>query len=44
MVKLRQLYVLPAFQHKGIGSMLLEEIEDSFPEALGTKGTLQGSS
>jgi len=32
-VKLRQLYVLPAFQHKGIGSMLLEEIEDSFPEA-----------
>lgn len=32
-VMLRQLYVLPAFQHKGIGSMLLEEIEDSFPEA-----------
>lgn len=32
-VELRQLYVLPAFQHKGIGSMLLEEIEDNFPEA-----------
>ncbi|CAM5601691.1 hypothetical protein MAUB1S_10181 [Mycolicibacterium aubagnense] len=32
-VKLRQLYVLPVFQHKGIGSMLLEEIEESFPEA-----------
>lgn len=32
-VMLHQLYVLPAFQHAGIGRMLLAEIEDSFPEA-----------
>lgn len=42
-VKLRQLYVLPAFQHKGIGSMLLEEIEDSFPEARTLRLEVEGA-
>ena len=32
-VKLNQLYVSPDFQGKGIGKMLLEEIEESFFEA-----------
>lgn len=32
-VTLYQLYILPAFQGRGIGSALLEEIEMSFPEA-----------
>ena len=32
-VTLRQLYVLPAFQGRGIGSMLLDEIIESFAEA-----------
>lgn len=32
-VMLRQLYVLPAFQGRGIGGMLLDEIFESFPEA-----------
>lgn len=32
-VTLRQLYVLPAFQGRGIGGMLLEEVFESFPEA-----------
>jgi len=32
-VRLRQLYVRPAMQDKGIGGMLLDEIEGSFPEA-----------
>ncbi len=30
--KLHQLYVLPEFQGKGVGKLLLEEIEDSFFE------------
>jgi ribosomal protein S18 acetylase RimI-like enzyme len=33
LVMLHQLYVHPAFQGKGIGSSLLHEIEDSFPDA-----------
>ena len=28
-----QLYVLPALQRSGLGQLLLEEIEDSFPDA-----------
>lgn len=32
-VTLHQLYVAPAFQGRGIGSMLLDEVESSFPEA-----------
>ncbi|MBZ9794098.1 GNAT family N-acetyltransferase [Mesorhizobium sp. ES1-4] len=32
-VMLRQLYVLPALQGRGIGGMLLDEIIESFPEA-----------
>lgn len=32
-VMLRQLYVLPEFQGRGIGSMLLGEVESCFPEA-----------
>lgn len=32
-VLLRQLYVRPAHQGRGIGSMLLDEIEGCFPEA-----------
>lgn len=32
-VVLRQLYVLPALQGRGIGGMLLDEVEASFPEA-----------
>ncbi len=32
-VKLNQLYILPSFQGKGIGKMLLDEIEESFFEA-----------
>lgn len=33
LVMLHQLYVHPSFQGKGIGKMLLDEIEDSFPDA-----------
>ncbi|MBZ9707975.1 GNAT family N-acetyltransferase [Mesorhizobium sp. ESP7-2] len=32
-VMLRQLYVLPLLQDRGIGGMLLDEIIESFPEA-----------
>lgn len=32
-VVLRQLYVLPSLQGRGIGGMLLDEIIESFPEA-----------
>ena len=32
-VMLRQLYVRPAFQGRGIGGMLLDEIIESFPDA-----------
>jgi ribosomal protein S18 acetylase RimI-like enzyme len=32
-VMLHQLYVLPRLQGKGLGAMLLNEIEESFPEA-----------
>lgn len=32
-VLLRQLYVRPAFQGRGIGGMLLDEIIESFPDA-----------
>jgi ribosomal protein S18 acetylase RimI-like enzyme len=32
-VTLYQLYVLPGFQGRGIGGMLLDEVEGSFPEA-----------
>lgn len=32
-VWLRQLYVLPAQQRRGIGAMLLDEVSESFPEA-----------
>jgi ribosomal protein S18 acetylase RimI-like enzyme len=32
-VMLRQLYVLPSLQGKGIGGLLLDEVEGSFPEA-----------
>lgn len=31
-VTLRQLYVLPAMQGRGVGGLLLDEIEESFPE------------
>lgn len=33
LVMLHQLYVHPSFQRAGIGKMLLDEIEDSFPDA-----------
>jgi ribosomal protein S18 acetylase RimI-like enzyme len=33
LVMLHQLYVHPSFQGKGIGKMLLDAIEDSFPDA-----------
>ncbi|WP_027051723.1 GNAT family N-acetyltransferase [Mesorhizobium erdmanii] len=33
LVVLKQLYVLPSLQGRGIGGMLLDEIIDSFPEA-----------
>ena len=33
LVMLHQLYVHPSFQGKGIGKMLLDEIEDNFPDA-----------
>jgi ribosomal protein S18 acetylase RimI-like enzyme len=33
LVMLHQLYVHPSFQGEGIGKMLLDEIEDSFPDA-----------
>jgi ribosomal protein S18 acetylase RimI-like enzyme len=33
LVVLRQLYVLPSLQGRGIGGMLLDEIIESFPEA-----------
>ncbi|WP_296745653.1 GNAT family N-acetyltransferase [Mesorhizobium sp.] len=32
-VTLKQLYVLPALQGRGIGGMLLDEVIESFPEA-----------
>ena len=32
-VMLRQLYIRPAFQGRGIGGMLLDEIIESFPDA-----------
>lgn len=32
-VELRQLYVLPSMQGRGVGGLLLDEIEVSFPEA-----------
>lgn len=32
-VMLRQLYVLPAVQGRGVGGMLLDEVFESFPEA-----------
>jgi ribosomal protein S18 acetylase RimI-like enzyme len=32
-VTLRQLYVLPSKQGRGVGGMLLDEVEESFPEA-----------
>ena len=32
-VELQQLYVLPEFQGRGIGGLLLDEIESCFPEA-----------
>lgn len=32
-VMLRQLYVRPAFQGRGIGGMLLDEVIESFPDA-----------
>jgi ribosomal protein S18 acetylase RimI-like enzyme len=32
-IMLYQLYVLPAFQGRGVGGMLLDEISESFPEA-----------
>lgn len=32
-VALHQLYVLPAFQGRGVGGMLLDEILDDFPDA-----------
>ena len=32
-VMLRQLYVRPAFQGRGIGGMLLDEVESCFPDA-----------
>jgi len=32
-VTLRQLYVRPSMQGKGVGGMLLDEVEESFPEA-----------
>lgn len=32
-VRLRQLYVRPAMQGRGVGGMLLDEIEGCFPEA-----------
>ena len=33
LIVLRQLYVLPSMQGRGIGGMLLDEIIESFPEA-----------
>lgn len=36
-VVLRQLYVLPGLQGRGIGGMLLDEVIDSFPEARGIR-------
>lgn len=42
-VVLHQLYVLPAFQHAGIGRMLLEEIEGSFPEARTLRLEVEGA-
>ncbi len=32
-VTLRQLYVLPSMQGRGVGGMLLDEVEEFFPEA-----------
>ncbi|MEO3999150.1 GNAT family N-acetyltransferase [Mesorhizobium sp. CAU 1732] len=32
-VMLRQLYVRPAFQGRGVGGMLLDEVESCFPDA-----------
>lgn len=32
-VMLHQLYVRPGYQGRGVGGLLLEEVEDSFPEA-----------
>lgn len=32
-VTIRQVYVLPSMQGRGIGGLLLDEIEDCFPEA-----------
>lgn len=32
-VTLRQLYVLPSMQGRGVGGLLLDEVEESFPEA-----------
>ncbi|PBB28022.1 MULTISPECIES: GNAT family N-acetyltransferase [unclassified Mesorhizobium] len=36
-VVLKQLYVLPGLQGRGIGGMLLDEIIESFPEARGIR-------
>lgn len=32
-VDLRQLYVMPGLQGRGVGGLLMDEIEESFPEA-----------